>query len=105
MYSKMPTKPKIRIFFRFGLPTIIDIGKSCSNRDFFHITYVSFNAKISESTVSFGLCICMGNSLRDSSSVSSSFVFACLFAQNQVILDCIIPSIPFKHKRLSIILI
>ena len=26
MYSKMPTKPKICIFFRFGLPTI---GKVC----------------------------------------------------------------------------
>ena len=23
MYSKMPTKPKISIFFRFGLPTIL----------------------------------------------------------------------------------
>ena len=29
MYSKMPTKPKICIFFRFGLPTIEadDIGR------------------------------------------------------------------------------
>ena len=24
MYSKMPTKPKICIFFRFGLPTMIE---------------------------------------------------------------------------------
>ena len=26
MYSKMPTKPKICIFFRFGLPTITNSG-------------------------------------------------------------------------------
>ena len=43
--------------------SFIDIGKSCLNREFFHITYVSFNAirenkmlaKISESTVHFEL--------------------------------------------------
>ena len=28
MYSKMPTKPKICIFFRFGLPTTDNEGKS-----------------------------------------------------------------------------
>ena len=27
-----------------------------------------------------------------------------MYPQNQVILDCIMPSIPLKHKRLSIIL-
>ena len=28
-----------------------------------------------------------------------------IYTQNQVILDCIMPSIPLKHKRLSVILI
>ena len=28
-----------------------------------------------------------------------------VYSQNQVILDCIMPAIPFKHKYLSIILI
>ena len=28
-----------------------------------------------------------------------------IYPQNQVILDCIMPSIPFKHKCLSIILV
>ena len=30
MYSKMPTKPKIWIFFRFGLPTIIRFARASS---------------------------------------------------------------------------
>ena len=28
-----------------------------------------------------------------------------IYPQNQVLLDCIMPTIPLKHKRLSIILI
>ena len=31
MYSKMPTQPKIYIFFRFGLPTNIHIGNNLIN--------------------------------------------------------------------------
>ena len=41
MYSKMPTKPKICIFFRFGLPTILHEGLE-SGRDKFKTEILIF---------------------------------------------------------------